>query len=100
MGAHGCTAATANSFPEFTVEVWQATVRGDFELAAKLQKRLTALTELQNQGLPMATVYAMTSLRGIDIGLPRAPIQVLSDKSRLLLENNLCHLQFLEKSEN
>ena len=100
MGAHGCTAASANSFPEFTVEVWQATVLGDFELAAKLQKRLTALTALQNQGLPMATVYAMTFLRGIDIGLPRAPIQAMGEESRRLLENNLRKLKFLEKRQN
>jgi 4-hydroxy-tetrahydrodipicolinate synthase len=61
IGAHGAIPATSNIAPAAAAEAWEASVRGDFALAARAQEvvvRFEDLAEIAHGGSPDAASYS------------------------------------------
>ena len=95
MGAVACTAGTANSFPEFTISLWDAIQAKEFEKAAELQKKVTRLVGLQAISIDIIGVYEILRMRGLDFGYPRPPLKLLTEEQRARLKTGLMELGLL-----
>jgi dihydrodipicolinate synthase/N-acetylneuraminate lyase len=92
LGAVACTAGTANSFPEFTVSLWNAIQAENYSRAAKIQRNLTSLVNLQATTIPIVGVHEALRLRGFDAGFPRPPIKLYTEAQRAKLKDGLREL--------
>jgi 4-hydroxy-tetrahydrodipicolinate synthase len=75
LGAKAVISGLANCFPEIVVDLYNATIKGDIEKAAKLQLRVNEARKILH--IPKsanAACYAMLNERGIDVGIPRPPV--------------------------
>lgn len=95
MGAVACTAGTANSFPEFTISLWDAIREKEFEKAAELQKKVTRLVGLQGIAIDVVGVYEILRMRGLDFGYPRPPLKPFTEEQRAKLKAGLKELDLL-----
>lgn len=95
MGAVACVAGTANSFPEFTISLWDAIQAQEYKKAAELQKKITRLVGLQALTIPIVGVHEMLRLRGLDFGYPRPPLRPYTDAQRAELKEGLVELGLL-----
>jgi len=95
MGAVACVAGTANSFPEFTISLWDAIQAKEYKKAAELQKKITQLVGLQAMTIPIVGVHEMLRLRGLDFGYPRPPLRPFTDAQRAKLKEGLVELGLL-----
>jgi len=95
MGAVACVAGTANSFPEFTLTLWDAIQAKEYEKAAELQKKVTRLVDLQAMTIPVVGVHEMLRLRGLDFGYPRPPLKPHTEAQRAKLKEGLIELGLL-----
>jgi dihydrodipicolinate synthase/N-acetylneuraminate lyase len=86
-GAKGCVSGLANAFPELMVQLWDAYTAGDYEEAARLQLRVVeARKHLHIPSSTNAACYTVLRARGIDAGVPKAPIlPVAEDKAEAML---------------
>jgi len=86
-GAKGCVSGLANAFPELMVELWDAYKAGNYEEAARLQLRVVKARKILH--IPSSTnaaCYTALQARGIDAGIPKAPIlPVAADKADAML---------------
>jgi len=95
MGAVACVAGTANSFPEFTISLWDAIQAKEYKKAAELQKKITRLVGLQAMTIPIVGVHEMLRLRGLDFGYPRPPLKPFTEAQRAKLKEGLVELGLL-----
>ena len=95
MGVVACVAGTANSFPEFTISLWDAIQAKEYEKAAELQKKVTMLVDLQAMTIPIVGVHEMLRLRGLDFGYPRPPLKPHTEAQRAKLKEGLIELGLL-----
>ncbi|TRW88871.1 dihydrodipicolinate synthase family protein [Mycolicibacterium sp. 018/SC-01/001] len=73
LGAHGALAAIPTVTPHLSVELWDATQKGDHELARELHRRvLTVWRAIDGPNLPALLKEALR-LQGRNGGLPRKP---------------------------
>lgn len=79
IGAHGCISGLSNAFPELIVAVYEAAMNNDYATAATLQKKANALRKLTGDGIPIPFYHAVLPMRGIDLGVPRAPFTPISE---------------------
>lgn len=87
MGAKGCITGYANAFPDVYSRFWKA-MKSDHEEARSMQFFINELRgNLQKP--PLASHYEALRLRGVDPGLPRAPIRGMNDAERLDLKKRL-----------
>jgi len=95
MGASGGTLATANLWPQLTVQLYDACAAGDWPAAIELQKKLNAFTELA-YGAPFipATKYAL-SLQGICGPTLTSPARILTDAEKQIVQECLTHYGLL-----
>ncbi len=86
IGAKACVSGLANAFPELVVSLYNATVEGDYNKAAKLQLKVNeARRALHIPNSTNAACYAMLRERGVEVGYPIRPIlQVKEDKLSLM----------------
>lgn len=96
LGAVACTAGTANSFPEFTISLWKAIEAKEYEKAAGIQKKLTALVDLQATTIPIVGVHEALRLRGLDFGYPRAPLKLFNEAQRAKFREGLLQLGLID----
>lgn len=86
-GAKGCVSGLANVFPELMVELWDTFTQGDYDKAAKLQMRVVKARKMLH--IPSSTnaaCYTVLHARGVDGGVPKAPIlPVADDKAAAML---------------
>jgi dihydrodipicolinate synthase/N-acetylneuraminate lyase len=74
-GARGCVAGLANAFPEIMVEFWNLFQAKKFEEAAAMQLRVNRARQfLHIPSSTNAACYAALHARGIDVGVPKAPV--------------------------
>jgi N-acetylneuraminate lyase/4-hydroxy-tetrahydrodipicolinate synthase len=95
MGAVACVAGTANSFPEFTISLWDAIQAKEYEKAAEIQKKVTRLVDLQAMTIPVVGVHEMLRLRGLDFGYPRPPLKLFTEAQRTKMKESLIELGLL-----
>jgi 4-hydroxy-tetrahydrodipicolinate synthase len=88
MGAKGAITGYANGFPDVYAEFLRIIKSGDMEAAKRKQFEINVLRgKLQNP--PLAPHYEVLRLRGVDAGVPRAPLRAMTDEERALLKKSL-----------
>jgi N-acetylneuraminate lyase/4-hydroxy-tetrahydrodipicolinate synthase len=86
-GAKGCVSGLANVFPELMVQLWDAYTAENYKEAARLQLRVVEARQyLHIPSSTNAACYTILRARGIDAGVPKAPIlPVTEDKAAAIL---------------
>ncbi|KYH31038.1 dihydrodipicolinate synthase family protein [Neomoorella mulderi] len=77
-GASGCVSGLSNAFPEFIIHIYELCRRGEYEEAAKLQKKANVLRKVTGEGIPVPFYHAVMRMLGVDIGVPKAPFEPVS----------------------
>jgi dihydrodipicolinate synthase/N-acetylneuraminate lyase len=81
MGAKGSITGYANGFPDVYADFMRIIMEGDAKAARDAQWRIN---ELRNnlQKPPLASHYEALKLRGVDAGVPRAPLRAMTEVER------------------
>ena len=82
LGGKGGTLAAANVAPDYCVEIYQAAKSGNIEKGRKMQFELLALNNAVTAGFGIGGMKAAMDIGGFFGGLPRLPIQPVSDEAR------------------
>lgn len=94
MGAKGAITGYANGFPDVYSDFMKIIKEGDVKVARDAQWRINELRgNLQKP--PLASHYEALRLRGIDAGVPRAPLRGMSEAEREDLKKRLDSLGVL-----
>ncbi len=94
MGARGAITGYANGFPDVYSDFLKAIKSGDQEAAKQKQFDINVLrSKLQKP--PLAPHYEALRLRGVDAGVPRAPLRGMTDAEREVLKKELGKLGVL-----
>lgn len=81
MGAKGAITGYANGFPDVYADFLKTIKSGDQEAAKRKQFEINVLrSKLQKP--PLAPHYEALRLRGVDAGVPRAPLRGMTDAER------------------
>jgi dihydrodipicolinate synthase/N-acetylneuraminate lyase len=86
LGAKGCVSGLANALPELVVEMWDLFQAGQYDQAAKVQLRVNKARQILH--IPSSTnaaCYAVLHSRGIDVGVPKAPILPVAEDKRVAM---------------
>ncbi len=77
-GGQGCVSGMSNLFPGLVNSIFDAAAGGDNKRAVALQQEANALRHLTGSGIPVPFYHEAIKYRwGIDIGMPRRPLQPL-----------------------
>lgn len=88
MGARGAITGYANGFPDVYSDFLKTIKSGDGEAAKQKQFEINVLrSKLQKP--PLAPHYEALRLRGVDAGVPRAPLRGMTDSEREVLIKEL-----------
>jgi len=88
MGARGAITGYANGFPDVYADFLNTIKSGNQEAAKQKQFEINVLrSKLQKP--PLAPHYEALRLRGVDAGLPRAPLRGMTDAERAVLKKEL-----------
>ena len=88
MGAKGAITGYANGFPDVYADFLKTIRSGDTEAAKKKQFEINVLrSKLQKP--PLAPHYEALRLRGVDAGVPRAPLRGMTDAEKANLKTEL-----------
>jgi 4-hydroxy-2-oxoglutarate aldolase len=82
VGAKGAILALASALPEKCAELYEVTRRGQIETARELQKNLLRASKLIVSELGIPGVKFVMDQRGYRGGLPRLPLQPVSDMDK------------------
>jgi 4-hydroxy-tetrahydrodipicolinate synthase len=94
-GGDGCISVTSNVAPRLCAEFQEATLRGDYGLALKLQDRLAPLHQaLFIETNPAGPKYALKRLRGMSDRL-RLPLVNVTDGTAAQIDAALTHAGLL-----
>jgi len=88
MGARGAITGYANGFPDVYADFLNTIKSGNQEAAKQKQFEINVLrSKLQKP--PLAPHYEALRLRGVDAGLPRAPLRGMTNAERVILKKEL-----------
>jgi 4-hydroxy-tetrahydrodipicolinate synthase len=88
-GATGWCTAAPNLIPQLTIDLYEATQAGDLHKARDIfYKQLPLLEFILKGGLP-TTIKAGLRLKGFEAGVPRSPLQALTEEGKQKLDNLL-----------
>ena len=94
MGARGAITGYANGFPDIYADFLKTIRSGNQEAAKRKQFEINTLRgKLQKP--PLAPHYEALRLRGVDVGVPRAPLRAMNDKERVDFKESLTKLGVL-----
>ncbi|TFH15279.1 dihydrodipicolinate synthase family protein [Candidatus Bathyarchaeota archaeon] len=94
MGARGAITGYANGFPDVYADFLRVIRSGDQDAAKRKQFELNVLRgKLQKP--PLAPHYEALRLRGVDAGVPRAPLRGMTEKERVEFKESLMKLGVL-----
>jgi 4-hydroxy-tetrahydrodipicolinate synthase len=94
MGAKGAITGYANGFPDVYADFLKTIKSGDMEAASRKHFEINTLrSKLQKP--PLAPHYEALRLRGVDAGVPRAPLRPMNDKERAEFKESLVKLGVL-----
>ena len=82
VGAKGAILALASALPEKCAELYEVTRRGQVEAARELQKNLLRASKLIVSEMGIPGVKFVMDQRGYHGGIPRLPLQPLSDAAK------------------
>jgi len=88
-GGNGAMSSVASACPEIAISLYNAFEKGDYEEARKQQMAFAQLRQLFNLGSFPVVIKEALRLRGIDVGMPRAPVLALSETKRKELSDCL-----------
>jgi len=91
-GGSGAMSSVASACPEIAVAIFDAFEKGNYEEALVQQMAFAQLRQLFNLGTFPVVIKEALRLRGIDVGMPRAPVAELSDVKRKELSECLQRL--------
>ncbi len=77
-GGHGCVSGLSNLFPKLVKSIFQKVKEGDLISARHFQRKANELRKLTGSGIPIPFYHVALKHRGIDIGVPKAPLMPLS----------------------
>lgn len=90
VGGSACVAGLANALPELVVDLYQACRGGDLEKAASLQQKTLVVREIMHLApIAISGIHAILLMRGVDAGLPRAPILPVEEQVFRKMETRL-----------
>ncbi|WP_102344949.1 dihydrodipicolinate synthase family protein [Bacillus sp. Marseille-P3661] len=96
LGAEGAIAALLTVLPELCVEQWEACERGDYERAKEIHyQMLPVWLEMDKTNMPARTKECLRQ-RGFNVGVPRGPLNVLSDADREAIRQALVSAQVIK----
>ena len=88
MGARGAITGYANGFPDVYADFLNTIKSGSQEAAKQKQFEINVLrSKLQKP--PLAPHYEALRMRGVDAGVPRAPLRGMTDAERVVLKKEL-----------
>ena len=94
MGAKGAITGYANGFPDVYADFLKTIKSGKQEASRQKQFEINVLrSKLQKP--PLAPHYEALRLRGVDAGVPRAPLRAMTDAERAVLKKELGKLGVL-----
>lgn len=73
-GGKGCVSGLSNLYPKVVNSIFDAAETGDFKRALKIQREANVLRKLTGSGIPVSFYHSALRYRGIDIGVPKAPL--------------------------
>ena len=86
LGAKGAISAVVSAFPSYSMDIWNAAQRGDWETAYAIQDKLYHPWQcIAGNQFPIRMKYAL-QVMGRDAGLCRSPITHLSDEEKRQIE--------------
>jgi len=86
LGAKGAISAVVSAFPGYSMDIWNAAQRGDWETAYAIQDKLYHPWQcIAGNQFPIRMKYAL-QVMGRDAGLCRSPITHLSDEEKRQIE--------------
>jgi dihydrodipicolinate synthase/N-acetylneuraminate lyase len=72
-GGCGCISGLSNLFPKLVNSIYDKVLEGKLDEALDLQRKANVLRKVTGEGIPVPFYHAALKLRGIDIGVPKAP---------------------------
>ena len=97
LGGLGVISVLSNVAPKYTHDMCQNFFDGKLDEALKMQLRLRALSLINAlfcEVNPIPVKYAL-NLMGYDFGKPRLPLVELSDKNKVVLENEMKKMRLI-----
>ena len=88
MGAKGAITGYANGFPHIYAEFIKIIREGDVKAARDMQWNINVLRD-NLQKPPLASHYEALRLRGVDAGVPRAPLRGMTEDEKTDLRKRL-----------
>ena len=86
LGAKGAISAVVSAFPGYSMDIWNAAQRGDWETAYAIQDKLYHPWQcIAGNQFPIRMKYAL-QVMGRDAGLCRSPITHLSEEEKRQIE--------------
>lgn len=86
LGAKGAISAVVSAFPSYSMDIWNAAQRGDWETAYAIQDKLYHPWQcIAGNQFPIRMKYAL-QVMGRDAGYCRSPITHLSDTEKRQIE--------------
>jgi 4-hydroxy-tetrahydrodipicolinate synthase len=95
VGGNGCVSGCSEIAPRLVHRLYDACLQGDFVEARELQYEVNRLLKVVRLHYPVAVKYAM-ELMGRPVGLPRRPLQPLTDEQKSWVKAELTALGILE----
>ena len=93
LGAQACVAGTSVVFPDLVAHLYDAIMSGDSEAALTAQEIVNRARDVQqSHNMRPASAYDLLKLRGIDVGVPRAPWRTLSEDELVISSERLSSL--------
>ena len=73
-GGRGCVSGLSNLYPKVVNGIFDAAEAGEFDRALTMQREANELRQLTGAGIPVSFYHSALRYRGIDIGVPKAPL--------------------------
>lgn len=81
-GGNGAISSVASACPEIALGIFNAFDQGNHEEALRQQMVFARLRQLFSLGTFPVVIKEALKIRGIDVGMPRAPVAALSEEKR------------------
>lgn len=92
LGAVGAVSSTANVFPEVFINIYNAFLSNDMELAVENQRKLNQICKVFQYGRFISAYKYALSLRGLKVGNVRPPLRELNSEEKSIIEEGLKNL--------
>ena len=97
-GGHGCVSGLSNLFPRLVNKIYESVLKGDVATALEYQRKVNTLRKMTGEGIPVPFYHLALKLRGIDIGVPKAPHLPLSATDEERIRQPILDAMKLEES--